>query len=338
MSYDIQHIVSNACANGQFQKAYDGALALLMRLDERLLRADEGLRSGIEARLDFQEAQSLVGLGGGFLHLNDLVLFEADTNSLLPSEDAIKGRRFVARRRALRRLSARELLASESLSQITGLEDLGQSFGQVSSSEDERTEAVDGVEEVSALLHREQPRQTDFASVFSAAKPRPALLGALLLFDHWRLHEDDRVSETGPFLVAAYLKGRNLTRAHMAGMASGLWRQSPKWQRGSAPADRLTRAADAIAEAARKTMADMDRLVLARETLRRKLPKHDQAGSQSTLSLLIDLFMAEPLVTVELASRRLKITPQAVEYQFQKLGTSLPREMTGRKRYRAWGI
>jgi hypothetical protein len=48
--------------------------------------------------------------------------------------------------------------------------------------------------------------------------------------------------------------------------------------------------------------------------------------------------MASPLVTVQMATDNLKVTPQAVEVMLKELGPSLPRELTGRKRYRAWGI
>jgi hypothetical protein len=56
------------------------------------------------------------------------------------------------------------------------------------------------------------------------------------------------------------------------------------------------------------------------------------------LPQLVDLFMASPLVTVQMAVEKLKVTQQAVEVMLKELGPSLPRELTGRKRYRAWGI
>jgi predicted transcriptional regulator len=58
----------------------------------------------------------------------------------------------------------------------------------------------------------------------------------------------------------------------------------------------------------------------------------------SRLKELVDLFMASPLVTGQMATDNLKVTPQAVEVMLKELGPSLPRELTGRKRYRAWGI
>ena len=49
------------------------------------------------------------------------------------------------------------------------------------------------------------------------------------------------------------------------------------------------------------------------------------------------MFVASPLVTVQLAAR-LQVSLQAVEAMLKDLGGSLSRELTGRKRYRAWGI
>jgi hypothetical protein len=43
-------------------------------------------------------------------------------------------------------------------------------------------------------------------------------------------------------------------------------------------------------------------------------------------------------VTGPLAAKLLKVTPKAVDLMLTQLGGALPRELTGRTRYRAWGI
>ena len=91
----------------------------------------------------------------------------------------------------------------------------------------------------------------------------------------------------------------------------------------------------ALTEAAAFAQADCDRLVLARELMLRKC---ENRRGNSKLAELVGLFVASPLVTVQLAAARLQVTPQAVEAMLKELGASLPRELTGRKRYRAWGI
>jgi hypothetical protein len=48
-------------------------------------------------------------------------------------------------------------------------------------------------------------------------------------------------------------------------------------------------------------------------------------------------FLSRPLVTVPLGAKILKVTPKAVDLMLVQLGGALPRELTGRRRYRAWG-
>ncbi len=59
--------------------------------------------------------------------------------------------------------------------------------------------------------------------------------------------------------------------------------------------------------------------------------------SNSKLPELVELFLSRPLVTVPLGAK-LKVTPKAVDLMLAQLGGALPRELTGRTRYRAWGI
>jgi hypothetical protein len=92
---------------------------------------------------------------------------------------------------------------------------------------------------------------------------------------------------------------------------------------------------DAMRGSARLADSDLKRLTLAREVMRRRC---DGRRGNSKLPQLVDLFMASPLVTVQMATEKLKVTQQAVEVMLRELGPSLPRELTGRKRYRAWGV
>lgn len=49
------------------------------------------------------------------------------------------------------------------------------------------------------------------------------------------------------------------------------------------------------------------------------------------------MFLSRPLVTIPMAADHLEISHQAVERLLPKLG-STPRELTGRKRFRAWAV
>jgi hypothetical protein len=52
----------------------------------------------------------------------------------------------------------------------------------------------------------------------------------------------------------------------------------------------------------------------------------------------VELFLSRPLVTVPLGAKLLKVTPKAIDLMLDPARRALPRELTGRTRYRAWGI
>ena len=80
---------------------------------------------------------------------------------------------------------------------------------------------------------------------------------------------------------------------------------------------------------------DLQRLVLARETMLRQARN---CRSNSRLPQFIELFLSRPLVSVPPAAKLIGVTPKAIDLMLTQLGGALPRELTGRRRYRAWGI
>jgi HTH DNA binding domain/Protein of unknown function (DUF1612) len=336
MTYEIQATIASGLRHLPFLTAYEKAMAALAQLDERLKRADGAMREGMAARADYHEAQSLVGLGGGFLHFNDLVLFDVDSNVLIPTEEVLRGKRLLVRRRALRRMPTSELLGSENLSKLTGLS-MDNLLGEEPEDEFNDMPLSTELSELDAVLGRPRLAALPLGNALLELRPYPSLLGGLALIDFWRSGENSPMTEIGPFLIACYLRARNAVSHHPA-LARGLWHQSPKWEGRLDPEIRLTILANGVISAAKKAMVEMDQLILAKEIMSLKLTAKGLVDRENSLAKLIDLFIATPLVTVELAVRRLRITPQAIEYLMKKLGPALPREKTGRQRYRAWGI
>jgi hypothetical protein len=80
---------------------------------------------------------------------------------------------------------------------------------------------------------------------------------------------------------------------------------------------------------------DLDRLIFARELMSRAAA---QTRFNSRLPGLVNLFLTCPLVTVPLAAKLLQVTLKTVDLMLAQLGGALPRELTGRTRYRAWSI
>ena len=64
----------------------------------------------------------------------------------------------------------------------------------------------------------------------------------------------------------------------------------------------------------------------------------DKGRSNSKLPELVELFLSRPLAPVPLGAKLLKITPKSVDLMLAQLGGARPRELTGRTRYRVWGI
>ena len=112
---------------------------------------------------------------------------------------------------------------------------------------------------------------------------------------------------------------------------SARWR----WRPDRAPQARLAGLLAAMNETARLGNAELDRLTLACAVMHAKCAGKSK---NSRLPELVDLFLAGPLVSVQLAAKALKVSPQGIENMLASLGTARPREITGRKRYRAWGI
>ncbi len=167
------------------------------------------------------------------------------------------------------------------------------------------------------------------------AEDLPPVLTAVLLLDAWQvLKPMDSWPELGRFLAEIFLKSET-TPNHLPMLCVG-FRKSPfRWRRQAAPAERLTGLLSGIERAASESMEQLDRLQLAQERLARSCRG---SRSHSKLPGLTSLFLTRPLVTIPMARQELGVTAAAIDRMLEQLGPALPRELTGRSRYRAWGI
>lgn len=173
-------------------------------------------------------------------------------------------------------------------------------------------------------------------AILEEGRGLPAALAAALALDAWLwLEPSERSGELGFAFAATLLRERGLAAAHLPALGLGLRRGRFRWSPHQALGIRITGLLGAFAEAAAFGQGDLDRLTLARTVMLRRC---EGRRGNSKLAELVDLFVASPLITVQLAAARLQVSPQAVEAMLKQLGGSLPRELTGRKRYRAWGI
>jgi hypothetical protein len=179
-------------------------------------------------------------------------------------------------------------------------------------------------------------RLTAWLGALKAAENAPAVLATAIAIDAWLMLEPaERGGEVGFALAATILRQRDIAVHHLPALGLGYRKGRFRWSPHQAQAVRLAGLIDAMQGSAQLADSDLKRLTLAREVMGRRC---EGRRGNSKLPQLVDLFMASPLVTVQIATETLKVTQQAVEVMLKELGPSLPRELTGRKRYRAWGI
>ncbi len=347
---------------------------ILGRLDERLSQSP--IRDGFIARTHFADACGSLWLEGELVPLEDLVLHDllmdirTPTFELVRAHTVLRARRKIAGEApdwalsaggldVLLRSSAPELDLQTDANGDAGF--LGDESGAREAGEEDalagtmaeldavlaRTEQVlaggarspEKVEKGhrDPLIHEpdwdEQARLSDWRRAVDETQDLPPVLAAALALDAWQeiqpLHHKTWL---GPLLAAALLRERKKTRAHLACLNVGLRQIAPEQRRARNGATRLLARIDAIAAAAEAGLKDHDRWVLARKSLELKLVGR---RGHSRMGALIDLVMARPMVSAGMIARTIGVTPRAAQNMVEDLGL---RELTGRTRYRAWGV
>lgn len=137
----------------------------------------------------------------------------------------------------------------------------------------------------------------------------------------------------GRLLAAAILRKAGITTgAHLAAINLGLKTIPVDRRRHRDRETRLLAIAHGLITAAEIGMKEHGRLTLAKTMMDRKL---EGRRTSSKLPELVELVLAKPLVSAGMVAKTLEVTPQAARRIILELGL---REMTGRGRFRAWGV
>ena len=167
----------------------------------------------------------------------------------------------------------------------------------------------------------------------ATAQAEPPLLAAAMLWDAWEHNPPlERQAWLGNLLVAATLRARQKTRSHLFCVNSALRSSRARGATRRDPTTRLAAFLAAIAAGAEAGMQDHDRWLLARQRLEGRLKGR---RSSSRLPALVEFILARPIASAGMIAAELGVTPRAAQDMVAELGL---REMTGRGRYRAWGI
>jgi Protein of unknown function (DUF1612)/HTH DNA binding domain len=179
----------------------------------------------------------------------------------------------------------------------------------------------------------EDARLTEWQGVLVQTRSLPIVLRAAILLESWsEIDVLQRAAWLGPLLVAALLRQEGIAAHHLPSLHLGA-RQIPRERRRArSRADRLIAALDAVHEAAKLGLKEHDRLMLAKGQMERRL---DGRRASSRLPVLIELVLSRPLVSSGMIQQALKVSKQGALNLVGELGL---RELTGRGRFRAWGI
>jgi hypothetical protein len=180
----------------------------------------------------------------------------------------------------------------------------------------------------------EDARLYEWCDVLRQSENLPAVFRAIITLDAWNeLSVLQHAPWLGRLFCASILRQAGITSgAHLAAMNAGL-KTIPVDRRGHRDRDtRLLAIAFGLLAAAEIGMKEHDRLTLAKKLMDRKL---EGRRTSSKLPALVELVMAKPLVSAGMVAKTLGVTPQAARRIVLELGL---REMTGRGRFRAWGM
>jgi len=180
----------------------------------------------------------------------------------------------------------------------------------------------------------EDARLDEWRSVLRQAQDLPAVLQAIFALDAWNeMSVLQHAQWLGRLFAASILREAGITTGvHLAAISLGLKTIPVDRRRHRDRETRLLAIAHGLIAGAEIGMKEHDRLTLARTLMERKL---DGRRTSSKLPELVELVMEKPLVSTGMVAKTLEVTPQAARRIVLELGL---REMTGRGRFRAWGI
>jgi len=348
------------------------ATAALSRLDERL--AQSPVREGWIERSHFQDAAAALWLLGELVHLEDLVLHDAHMDIRAPTHELTRAHAVLRARRQILAQPADWALSQPGLRHLTGrgvptTQNKGE--GRAEPESDALTErlpdesltaafaAIDAVlERTAGLLNgadvpvrvpalptpdrpslvydldwNEEARLDEWQDVLAQTRDLPPVLRAALLLDAWaEIEVLQHAVWLGPLLIAALLRQEGLATAHLPCLHLGAQKIPRERRRARDRNERLLAFLEAIHQMALTGLAEHDRLTLAKRQMERRL--RDRRAS-SKLPQVIELVLARPLVSTPMIQERLKVSKQGA---LNLIGELNLREMTGRGRFRAWGI
>lgn len=347
----------------------------LARLDEAVRRSPEG--EGFIERGHFFDSAASMWIAGELVHVEDLVLHDAHMDVRAPTHELTISHAILRARRRIANADPAWAVSGSGLSALAGVRDApdravendqrpgNDGGGDVSPDGEEPLSAefaaIDAVLERSRRIlegegapavHTEKPQSVivgdlvvrdaewdergrieQWQAVGREVEDMPPTLAAAVLWDAWETLEPLQNKHwLGTLLVGAWLRSRRKVASHLFCLNVGLKTIPRERRRSRSKTTRLVAALDAMSAAGDAGMKEVSRLTQAREQMQRRLRSR---RSSSSLPGVIDLILSRPIVSATMIANELNVTQRGALNLIAELGV---REMTGRGRYRAWGI
>ncbi|TPJ81960.1 DUF1612 domain-containing protein [Mesorhizobium sp. B2-5-13] len=346
----------------------------LARLDEQVRRNPVG--DGFVERGHFFDAAASMWVGGELVHVEDLVLHDERMDARAPTHELTIAHRILRARRRIAGAKPDWAVSDAGIAALTGYDEherqAGEGEGTASPDETdylglmgEDDPLAQELANVDALLEQSQrlidrvsdrkdagrpalvvgdlvvrdsdwdeaDRLSQWKNVLRDVADLPPALGAALIWDAWEsLEPMQRQHWLGSQLVSAYLRARGKVASHLFGFNVGLKAVPRERRRSTSRLTRILAFLDTMSASAETGMKEIARLTQAREQMARRLSGR---RSSSSLPTTIELILSRPIVSAPMIAKAAKVTQRGALNLIGELGV---RELTGRGRYRAWGI
>lgn len=301
----------------------EGLLGPLLQAEDALARFDERLKhspvaEGFRERILFHEVCAEQRLEGLLVHLEDLVLFAAGSfdGPMCPELSAARENLRVWQKAGKER--AFSLLQSPRPGMLA----------EPITANGKRPEAFYDAE------WNEVERLEVWRKVLRETRNLPPVLAAAIAWDAWlSIEPEQRAAWRAPLIAALLLKSRDKTKEFLLPLALGARKASYLQPKASFEAR--------MAEFCAMVMASLERCQHELGLLQGARMRLDGIlkgrRKNSKLGALGELLLARPVVSAAMAAKALRISPINVRRLLGKIG-SLAHEISGRKRYRVWGI
>lgn len=346
----------------------------LARLDEQVRRSPVG--DGFVERGHFFDAAASMWVGGELVHVEDLVLHDERMDARAPTHELTIAHRILRARRRIAGAKPGWAVSDAGIGALTGYDEQereaaeGEGAASVEEAADLDLIGVDDplaqeLANVDALLEQSQrlidrvsdrngagrsalvvgdlvvrdsdwdeaDRLTQWKRVLAEVANLPPTLAAALIWEAWEsLEPMQRQHWLGSQFVSAYLRARGKVASHLFGFNIGLKAVPRERRRSANRLPRILAFLDAMSASAESGIKEIARLTQAREQMARRL---NGRRSSSSLPTTIDLVLSRPIVSAPMIAKVANVTQRGALNLIGELGV---RELTGRGRYRAWGI